>query len=81
MGWPAVFTAFGVVVLGIALSLGLFIIEILTSRAGYGKKMLNAYNYQIDLETKPAIAHIGSKLISSKIEVLPNRPQWMLDEK
>ena len=57
MGWPNVFTAFGVGFLGITISLGLFIIELLTTAAGCCKKMMNAYNYRIIIEPKTDLGY------------------------
>ena len=42
-----VFTAFGVGLLGVVISLGLFIMEKITTRYGFFKKLFNAYNYRI----------------------------------
>ena len=58
MGFPNVFTAFGVALLGITVSLILFIIELVTHAFGCCKKMMNAYNYRID--TKPNADNIAS---------------------
>ena len=45
-----VFTAFVVGLLGLMISIGLFIIETITAKYGSGgcKDMMNAYNYRID---------------------------------
>ena len=45
-----VFTAFVVGLLGLIISIGLFIIETITAKYGTGgcKDMMNAYNYRID---------------------------------
>ena len=51
MGFANVFTAFGVALLGLAISLVLFMIELGTAAFGCCKKLMNAYNYRID--TKP----------------------------
>ena len=48
-----VFTAFGVALLGIAISLVLFIIELGTAAFGCCKKLMNAYNYRIDTKPNP----------------------------
>ena len=45
-----VFTAFVVGLLGLMISIGLFMIEVFTAKYGTGgcKEMMNAYNYRID---------------------------------
>ena len=45
-----VFTAFVVGLLGLMISIGLFIMEMITAKYGSGgcKEILNAYNYRID---------------------------------
>ena len=48
-----VFTAFGVALLGITISLVLFIIELGTAAFGCCKKLMNAYNYRIDTKPNP----------------------------
>ena len=48
-----VFTAFGVALLGITISLVLFIIELVTAAFGCCKKMMNVYNYRIDTKPNP----------------------------
>ena len=58
MGWENVFTAFGVALLGIAISLVLFIIELGTAAFGCCRKMMNAYNYRI--ETQPNSDNVPS---------------------
>ena len=42
-----VFTAFGVPLLGLFLSVCLFLVEIITSKYGCCKKAMNTYNYRI----------------------------------
>ena len=42
-----VFTAFGVTLLGLFLSVCLFLVEIITSKYGCCKKAMNTYNYRI----------------------------------
>ena len=55
-----VFTAFVVGLLGLMISIGLFIMEMITAKYGSGgcKDMMNAYNYRIeegiDIESKTA---------------------------
>ena len=44
-------TAFGVVGFGLFLSVSLFLIEVITSKSGCCKNIMNAYNYKI---AKPA---------------------------
>ena len=53
MGWGNVFTAFGVALLGLAISLVLFMIELVTAALGCCKRMMNAYNYRIDTKPNP----------------------------
>ena len=50
-----VFTAFGVVLFGLSLSLGLLLIEIITTKYGHVrcKRIMNAYNYRIIRESSP----------------------------
>ena len=57
MGWANVFTAFGVVLLGMTISFVLFIIELLTTAAGCCKRMMNAYNYRIIIEPKTDLGY------------------------
>ena len=65
-----VFTAFGVGLLGLIISLGLFLIELVTASYRGCKKLMNVYNYRIDVEeNKPHIDHAGIKSI--KIDVQP----------
>ena len=47
LGFENVFTAFGVGLLGLITSLGLFVLEKITTRYGFFKKLFNAYNYRI----------------------------------
>ena len=51
MGFGSVFTAFGVGLFGLVTSLGIFIIELMTSGYGVCRKLMNAYNYRHDLPT------------------------------
>ena len=49
------FTAFGIVLFGLSLSLALLLIEIITTKYGHVrcKRILNAYNYRIMEESSP----------------------------
>ena len=70
LGWMNVFTAFGVGLFGLIISLGLFLTELVTASFRGCRKLMNAYNYRIDVEEyKPHIGHGGVKSI--KIEVQP----------
>ena len=53
LGLVNMFTAFFVVLLGVMVSFGLFIMEILITKYGTGscKSMMNAYNYRIDVKS------------------------------
>ena len=55
LSFGTVFTAFGVVVLGLNLSFALLLIEIITARYGCGrcKRIMNAYNYRITCNPNP----------------------------
>ena len=50
-----VFTAFGVVLIGLTLSFALLLIEMITAKYGHGrcKKIMNAYNYRIASQPNP----------------------------
>ena len=53
MGFGNVFTAFGVGLLGLTISLVFFAIELVTTAFGCCKKMMNAYNYRIEIKPNP----------------------------
>ena len=65
-----VFTAFGAVLFGLSLSLGLLLIEIMTNKYGHGrcKRIMNAYNYRITRESSPL--HEGQNNDSRRREFL-----------
>ena len=69
-----VFTAFGVALLGITISLVLFIIELVTAALGCCKKMMNVYNYRID--TKPNPDNVHSHSIVDKVSRIEIPNPW-----
>ena len=60
------FTAFGVVLFGLSLSLALLLIEIIATKYGPGrcKRIMNAYNYRIIGESSPF--HKGQNVDSKR---------------
>ena len=74
MRFANVFTAFGVVLLGMTISLVLFIIELVTHAFGCCKKMMNAYNYRID--TKPNADNIASRRNVNRVTAIEIPNPW-----
>ena len=74
LGFANVFTAFGVALLGITISLVLFIIELVTAAFGCCKKMMNAYNYRID--TRPNRGNVSSHSNVDKVSRIEIPNPW-----
>ena len=74
MRFANVFTAFGVVLLGMTISLVLFIIELVTHAFGCCKKMMNAYNYRII--TKPNADNIASRRNVNRVTAIEIPNPW-----
>ena len=63
--------AFGVTLLGLSLSVCLFLVEIITSKYGCCKKSMNAYNYIIDKsEYKKSLSAEAKEFIAEISELL-----------
>ena len=71
MGFANVFTAFGVGLLGITISLIFFMMELVSGAFGCFKKMMNIYNYRIDTKPNPDNFHSHSNVDRvSRIEIV-----------
>ena len=70
MGFPNVFTAFGVVLFGLMISIGLFVIEVIAAKCGNAgcKEMMNAYNYRIDEESELEPVKVKSDPFSPSVK-------------
>ena len=62
-----VFTAFGVVLAGLCLSICLFTIERLTLNCGWCRRILNAYNYRIEVQQNTNLESAQAKEIIADI--------------
>ena len=66
MGFESVFTAFGMGLLGLGLSLALFMVELMTSGFAVCRKLMNAYNYRHDVKPKSGARPVDEKQVKPK---------------